>query len=189
MEPVAMSGTSQATPFVTFAAGLLRSLALNSSPRTLKNRIIASADLLPSSERNKTAFEAKLNIQRSLFWLEDSLEVFDGEKNRHFLGTLVNSSQLACSDGSNIFQKSTNDMFALKKTDDGWYFFGGMQTQGIQRPCRIEFQEDDNIYFSASAEVLKSGEIQPIEVDKGTSNWPIAAIRNLVIHTPIDELN
>jgi len=50
-QTIPLNGTSMATPLVTFAAGLLRSLIEDAEGRDLTNRLIAAADLLADEDR------------------------------------------------------------------------------------------------------------------------------------------
>ncbi len=70
-----LSGTSQATPLVTFTAALLRSLDDEQWPSDLKVRLIASADQLIRDDAPKY----RLNIAKALLFKLDYIELNTGE--------------------------------------------------------------------------------------------------------------
>lgn len=61
-----MTGTSQATPFVTGAAALLLSTYPDLSPAMVKWSLLKSIDPLPSRDRHKVLTGGRLNIYRAL---------------------------------------------------------------------------------------------------------------------------
>jgi len=186
-EPVPMSGTSQAAPLVTFNATLLRSIAVRANPATLKNRIISSGDLLPESERGATAFDVKLNIQRSLLMFQDAIEVVDNGSPRRLLGTLLNVTPMKCLEGSTKSEKSREDMWSLKRSQGGSFLlFAGMLSGRVERPCQLVVEEGANIFFSATHEIGADEKIQAIPKDD--RNWPLTALQNLVVATPLTDL-
>ncbi|UVM36380.1 S8 family serine peptidase [Pseudomonas sp. B21-017] len=184
---VTMSGTSQAAPKITFGASLLRSIAIKARPATLKNRLVVSGDLLPSSERRETAFEVKINIPRALLWFQDDLEVEDGGTVRRLLGSIRSMAPLMCKDEQRQIEKSVEDMFALKRTEGVSYFYGGLLTQKVQSPCKVIDEASASVAFSATHEILSDGRIEPLKTVI-EQNWPLIAVRQLVARTPLTEL-
>lgn len=187
LPPVSMSGTSQAAPLVTFGASLLRSIAIKARPATLKNRLVASGDLLPSSERRATAFEVKLNIPRAMLWFQDLLEIEDGGAVRRLLGSIEGLSPVTCQDEQRQVEKSVEDMFALKRKEGVSYFYGGLLTRKVQSPCRVIDDLGASVAFSATHEIRQDGRIEPLQA-KIEKNWPLVAVRDLVVRTPLNEL-
>ncbi|GLO47119.1 S8 family serine peptidase [Pseudomonas putida] len=187
-ETVAISGTSQATPAVTNEAALLLSLAINASAETLKNRSISSGDLLPSSERGKTLYEVSINPSRALLIFQDYLAVEDGISLRALLGTVQNLAPVTCQNKRRKIPKSLQDMFSIKRTEGTSYFFGGMITGSIARPCAINFDKKATVYFSATHEIQASGKIVPLPTPLEKS-WPLKNVMNLVARIPTAKLN
>ncbi len=186
--PVPMSGTSQAAPLVSFGAGLLRSIVVKAQASTLKDRLIASGDLLPESERGKTAFEVKLNIPRALAWFYDVLEVGEGANRRRFLGTLQNMSDVVCQDGNRKVEKGLKDLFAYKRRDDSQgYYFGGRVAGQVETPCTVLPNPDASIFFDATHEVDLNGRVEPMR-ERPRSSWQLSDVRELVVRTPLVEL-
>lgn len=187
-QPILMSGTSQAAPQVSFAAGLLRSIAIRAEPSTLKSRIVASGDLLPDSERGKTAFEVKPNVARSLLFFHDTLDVTEAGSRRRFLGTLRGMGSLWCREGSLRIGKSRDDMWSLKRSDGGLlYFFAGRLSRRVDRPCQVIDPADASVFFSATHEWRADGAIEalPTALER---NWPLEAVRDLVVGTPLEDI-
>lgn len=188
-KPVPMSGTSQAAPIVTFAATLLRSMSVTAAPATIKTRLIASGDLLPDTERGRTAYAVKLNIPRAMLWLHDTLLVSDETGTHEYLGAIKNAGPLKCKGESGIQTKTLNDMFSLKRSDAGAaYLFAGAVSGKIKKPCPL--LEDDPaalLWFTATHEILSNGVIQKLdqELDRG---WAFRSVQNAVRRTPAGEL-
>lgn len=187
-DPVAISGTSQATPAVTNELALLLSLAINASPETLKNRSISSGDLLPASERGKTLYEVSANPARTLLLFQDYLSVVDGKSQRTLLGSIEKLPLINCRSGNSKQPKDLQNMFSIKRAEGSSYFFGGVGIGTIQPPCLMDFDSNAAIYFSATHEVQPDGSIvqlaTPLE-----KPWPLNNVINLVARTPIERLN
>ncbi len=186
--PVAMSGTSQAAPLVSFGAALLRSIAAKATASTLKDRLVASGDLLPESERGKTAFEVKLDIPRALLWFHDVLEVREGGARRRLPGRLRNVAALKCQDGARQVDKGLEDLYALKRREDGpAYYFGGRVAGQVEAPCKVIAEADAGIYFDATHEVDGNGNVEPLR-DTTRAGWLLSEVRDLTVRTPLAEL-
>lgn len=182
--PVNMSGTSQAAPWVTFGAGLLRSIAGNAPPSILKSRLIASGDLLPDSERGTTAFGVKLNIAKALLWFNDVLEVEQDGTVRHLLGTVQGISPLTCKSGRQQLRKDYRDMIALKRSEGVMLFYGGALSNTVHTPCEVNYPADASLAFVATHEVLADGRIDALP-SVLEQNWNLNMLRDLVVRTPL----
>lgn len=188
LPPVPMSGTSQAAPLVSFSAGLLRSIVVKAQASTLKDRLVASGDLLPDSERGKTAFEVKLNIPRALMWFHDVLEVGSDSTRRRFLGTLQNMADVKCQDGTRQIEKGLRDLYAYKGRENGQgYFFGGRVAGQVETPCVVVANPEAGIYFDATYEIDSNGKAEPVR-EKPKGRWLLTEVRDLVVRTPLAEL-
>ncbi|MDB5872205.1 MAG: hypothetical protein JWQ07_1647 [Ramlibacter sp.] len=186
--PVAMSGTSQAAPLVTFAAALLRSIASSARPAALKNRIIVSGDLLDESERGSTAFEVKLNIPQALMWFDDYLKVKDSTQELEYLGSIRSLTTLRCQEKSGANEKNQSDMWALKRSDAGIsYFYPGFFSRRALSPCRVVEDDAITLSFVATHQVASNGKVErlPQEINQ---RWTLKQIQNLVARTPLSEL-
>lgn len=91
-ERVAMTGTSQAAPQVSFIAALLRSLMPRKAPAHVKNRLILSGDYLPCTEINAgkkcVKYRVSLNGTTALLFQEDVLVTNEGGARRTYVGNL-----------------------------------------------------------------------------------------------------
>lgn len=187
--PVAMSGTSQAAPLVTFTAALLRSVSGKAMAATLKNRIVTSGALLPESERGKTAFEVKLNIPHALLWFHDILRVRapDGTETE-YLGDIQRLSSLKCRAGNAEKTGSQQDMWALKRSDaEVSYLYYGVSSGQVKSPCRVIDDDGATLAFSATHEVEADGTVTELP-QKLERNWAVKDVRDLVVRTSLDEL-
>ena len=163
--PVRLSGTSQAAPFVTFTAALLRSLNMNATAQEIKVRIIASADLLENaSDRELLAYKVKLNIPKALLWSDDYLENTE-DGGGVFLGELKDISGLRCT-GSTTAERALRDFVSLKRSKDGaaFIFTGRGVNKVFAPPCSLAANLSGGISFSAKYQI-KDGRIEPIQRD------------------------
>jgi subtilisin family serine protease len=100
---VPLSGTSQAAPIVSFEAALIRGLT-KASPSELKERIIASGDLLEDEKQQELlSAHVKVNIVKSLYFSDDYVEYREsdtpGAPVHKILGSVRSVEGLMCSDG------------------------------------------------------------------------------------------
>jgi hypothetical protein len=162
-EPVRISGTSQAAPFVTFTAALLRSINMNLTAQDIKERIIASADLLENeSDRALLAYKVKLNIPKALLWSDDYLKnTENGEEV--FLGEIKGMSGLRCS-GFKEEERALADFVSLKRSRDGTaYIFTGRSVNKVfAQPCSLATDLSGGLIFTVKHQI-KDGHIEPIE--------------------------
>jgi subtilisin family serine protease len=70
-----LSGTSQAAPYVTLTAALLRALGIT-EPGEIKDRIIASTDFVPAL-KGKVGSAGKLNLAKAISLQDDMIEVVE----------------------------------------------------------------------------------------------------------------
>jgi subtilisin family serine protease len=94
---VALSGSSQAAPLVTFAAALLLSKLQPISPRAVKNRLIYSGDLIQNPDsRKKVWSHVRLAIPKALFVHDDFLFVREGTGFGAYLGEIERFTGVTC---------------------------------------------------------------------------------------------
>ncbi len=96
-----LSGTSQATPIVTFAAALLRTLDDALSPQQIKWRLFSTGDLLEGGlVRWNVISGSRLNIPEALFLYDDILEVRNPNKPTEiWLGQIESLYGFRCTGG------------------------------------------------------------------------------------------
>jgi len=99
-----LSGTSQAAPLVSFAAGLLVALDGSLTPRQIRHRILASGDLLDGGERRWNIVSgSKLDIAQALLLYDDLVKVrrpdpadLTKEIQETWIGDIVSEWALRC---------------------------------------------------------------------------------------------
>jgi subtilisin family serine protease len=150
-----LSGTSMATPFVTFAAGLLRSLIEDAEGRDLKNRLIAAADLLADEDRFKTAYGGiRVNVAKSLYWFKDYVRIGGVE----FLGTVRNlpDSALRCKRSGPV--RKLSDIWAVKRRKDGTgLLFLGKRNHRIESVCESQDLAMGDLSFTPTHQITSAG--------------------------------
>lgn len=147
--PVALSGTSQATPLVTFTASLMYSLERRLPPAALKARLVYSGDLLPTDDHGKTAYLASLNVQKALFVFDDYL-VIRGEDPAVYLGKATRISGIRCSKDAATTIRRLDDIWSIKRNDHQLWLYAGRGTGeygNIQAPCAASAQADARMLF------------------------------------------
>lgn len=179
----ALSGTSQATPFVTFAAAMLRSLAPEARPDALKARLIASGDLLHAGDQAKTAYRTKLNIPKSLLWFDDYV-VLSGEHAGTYLGSATRISEVRCSGDSLNDSKDLDALWALKRDAASAWLFAGRNSTGIHIPCRAAGTSAGRLRFTPEYRI-DGAEIVPIESSGGIV-VPVDNVVELIMRTRIE---
>jgi subtilisin family serine protease len=92
---VALSGTSQAAPTVTFEATLIESLT-TAAAAELKSRIIVSGDLLGSKDEKDLANPVAVNVQKALYLFDDYVRYHDKDGVHELLGLIRLLSGVSC---------------------------------------------------------------------------------------------
>jgi hypothetical protein len=92
---VALSGTSQSAPTVSFEAALIRSLTAASAPE-LKARIIASGDLLHNGDDKRLGTPVAINIQKALYVFDDYVRYHAADGDHEALGLIRLFSGVSC---------------------------------------------------------------------------------------------
>lgn len=152
-----VSGTSQATPIVSFAAAMLSSL-WQASPQRIKSRLLYSGDLLPlPTDRLAVRSQSTLNIAKALTFTFDRIEFERDSARRVLLGRLKPIDGLKCQDGSVI--AATNLRAAKRQADRGMVFFRTRNAGGLSI-CPGQFEGGEAIDFVPLYEV-KAGTIAP----------------------------
>ena len=173
-----LSGTSMATPLVTFAAGLLRSLVEDAEGRDLKNRLIAASDLLPDADRDKTAYGGiRLSVAKALYWFHDYVRTGDKE----LLGSVrsLPDSALRCADDS---AHKLPELWALKKRPDGTgLLFLGKRNRRVQGVCEAKDLATGDVVFTPTHEIKPDGVV--VLDDAAARRLPLQDVRELVLQS------
>lgn len=174
-----MDGTSMATPLVTFGAALLRSLLKNTPARELKARLIASADLLPDEQADRTNYGGlQLNVAKALYWFDDYLRV----GNEEFLGTLVQMPASARRCSSKPAPQALEEIWSVKRRPNG----GGVLHLGrlnyiVQSHCSALDLDSGDLVFRATHRI-QSEKLEPIP-DPADLQYPMRNVRELVLRS------
>lgn len=118
-EPQPLSGTSQATPTVTFELVLIRALT-GATGAELKLRALASGDLLDPNDVKKVGGHLKINIPRAMHVFDDYVRWGPPGTERAVLGTVVKASGFSCDDGTSLDLK---ELSALKRDAANFYLY------------------------------------------------------------------
>ncbi len=175
-QTAALSGTSQATPLVTFAASLLRSLDRDASATKIKNRLIAAGDLVPRSFMgDRLAYGVRLNIWKSLLWFEDIVRV-NGEQSGTYLGKVLHVRDLWCQG-----QKYTklDRLWAFKKKGNEGLVFSARKDKQLQSVCRFDGAASGKLVFQITHRIDDAG-IHLIESPQ-ESTFEFANVEDLVL--------
>jgi hypothetical protein len=92
---VALSGTSQAAPTVSFEAALIRSLTGATAP-DLKSRIIVSGDLLNNGDDKRLGTPVAINIRKALYIFDDYVRYHAPDGDHEALGLIRLLSGVSC---------------------------------------------------------------------------------------------
>lgn len=151
-----LSGSSQAAPFVAYAAALLRSAGFK-TPSAIKRRLMDSADISPFL-RGKVASEGVLDIEKALLFSSDLVE-----KNDHTIlaGRITAPQEIQLPNGQKVplsavekvsFNYSTDPNEAVRivwgSTDGSRRVtlaplsFHQISVEGIQDPISVEQVRD-----------------------------------------------
>tara|TARA_B100000678_G_scaffold262950_1_gene245460 strand:- start:3080 stop:5227 length:2148 start_codon:yes stop_codon:yes gene_type:complete len=131
-DPQQVSGTSQATPLVTFGAALLSSV-WESEPLKIKNRLLYSGDLLEdAADRAAIRSRSALDIPQALTWTVDRVTFGQGDSTRTLLGTAKYLPTLTCANGADV---ASDNLKAVKRAKDGATWIFGTRASGELRIC------------------------------------------------------
>lgn len=131
---VALSGTSQAAPLVTFQASLIRSLT-GADPADLKIRIVSSGDLLHPDDARKVSGHTRIDIPRSLYVFDDYVRWKAGAGERAVLGRVVKASGLVCRDDD--LKVDLAELRAFKQDPAQAYAFRRPSAQNRLAVCAV----------------------------------------------------
>ena len=156
--PVAVSGTSQAAPIVSFSAALLQMLWQVPAPQ-LKNRLLYSGDLLDrAQDRDRVFSRSKVNPAKALTFLWDRLTFEQDGERRTLLGTVNVLTGFRC-DG----QAGQTPLKAIRsvKRDGERFTTYKVNHAGLLELCPGQFDANARITFTAVKEVLNGDIVDP----------------------------
>ena len=156
--PARVSGTSQATPLVTFGAALLNSL-WQTTPRKLKDRFIYSGDLLDDpSDRASVRSQSRLNIGKALTYTYDRVVYTRDGIRRTLLGALTPVAGLRCADGASV---EAANVRALKRLPEGGVLMFRNRNDGSLAICPGPFEGALTVDFAPAFEI-RDGAVGPV---------------------------
>ena len=180
----ALNGTSQATPLVTFAAALVKSLDESLKPADIKTRLIVSGDLIePKPGKTQPWSLARLDIPAALYLWDDYLRIdpsaLPGPHSaapREFLGTLVDVTSAVCVDEGDA--KNFRDIWSVKSGRLGQFLYTGRRFNKLVRgPCQLDLTAKPTVIFKPAQEIV-GGKFMNWPSDQLTI--PVAKVQSMV---------
>lgn len=154
--PVPLSGTSQAAPLVSFAAALMRTKWYLASPLAVKNRLIASGDVIKDeASRARVASGVALNIQKALFFPWDYLAYSRNGESVRLLGKISRFNGVSCGAAAKDF----NVVRSLKRQGDRLFVYTAV-TEGPVVMCEGQLAEQidpanrNTLFFQPQFELI-----------------------------------
>jgi subtilisin family serine protease len=176
-----LSGTSQATPLVTFAAALLRSFAGNNLDlRHIKTRLVVSGSLLDPVDQDFTAYRVRLNIQRALYWYDDYVRVGGTEPGRfeEYIGTVDRLSGLRCANSKAA--SAQDDIRAYKRGPLKRWLYLGKAASKLKQPCDAVENPGAAMAFTPVFRITPKG-IE--EVKQVQATYPLDSIEEVIFRS------
>lgn len=182
--PTALSGTSQATPVVTFAASLLRHIAPKLPAHSLKTRLIASGRLLPASEHDKVANRVGIDIPHALLWFDDLL-IVRGAQEGTYVGKMVQANGLRCAGART--DKDLRTLWSFKRdtdTDLTW-IYSGRDLDTIKSICAGAASTGGSVYFLPEFR-LRGDKFEAIAATDEPTAFALDDVLDLVMRSEFD---
>ena len=164
-----LSGTSMAAPQVTFAATLLRSVAANAMGADIKNRLIASSDMLADNTNRPIAHNgAKLNTSKALYVFDDYIKIRPGPvggphlPDEQYLGILRRpmSTGFRCQNEPNSRQQE--EVWGMKRSEHGPALLSyGKNIQQVSE-CVLRDADSGVLVFTKTHRILPNGKIEEV---------------------------
>lgn len=176
---VELSGTSQATPIITFETVVMRTVS-GAPAADLKAQAILSGDLLPLADRPRIRSHLKANIVRALYLHDDELEYVDEQQqSRRVLGVLRSIGTLACEGGGSSVDQTS--LGAFKSDGQTAYAF----TRDRNPPCPTDPAADIKVAFEQLYSVPPPRDAKP-DLEATIIEIPLARVRDittrLIVH-------
>lgn len=149
--PAEISGTSQATPIVTFAATLLTAM-WRTDPAQIKNRLLYSSDLLDrDDDRANVRSGGQLNIEKALTYLWDRITYTRDHQSHTYLGSLSLLQGLKCDGGAEV---QPRDIKALKRSGENKFVIYRVDSAQTLHLCRGTADPQTAVTLTAVKEVV-----------------------------------
>ncbi|CAN7710658.1 S8 family serine peptidase [Acidovorax sp. LjRoot66] len=177
--PVALSGTSQAAPAITFGGSLLWSLDTSASAAAVKQRFIVSGDLMDNvDDLKRLAYGVRLNIPKALLWFQDYIEV-TGEERGRYVGEALKLSGARCEEADHSNEDPLPDVWAIKRSKTADRLFTGRLNSNLDQPCPLAGNTDGQIVFEASWMLTPTGfvELKPRKI----LSKPLEEVAELIV--------
>lgn len=176
---VELSGTSMATPLVSFAASLLRSLRPEAEAKVIKARLVASGDLLAREDRDKTMSKVALNLVKSLYVDQDLLVSDDGG----YLGEVLLMPRAATQCGPNREQRNQDGIWSYKRHETGALIhYGRADIGAVVGNCDVRDSTRGELTFGASYRIEED---QIVKLPRRVSmSIPMERVREIVFRMP-----
>jgi subtilisin family serine protease len=182
-DQLSLSGTSQATPIVTFAAALLASLDRSLGAPQIKSRIMASGRLLGDDYRWSITSGSRLDIVAALLLYDDVVRVRvsdpaieGGYRIETRVGQVTNSFALRCgTDPLTGPERAANSLWAFKREGADAELITGRDGGSMIR-CNARQDAPTGSTKKPSIEFRQTGVIAndaviPVPVQAGPAPW------------------
>jgi subtilisin family serine protease len=190
-----LSGTSQATPLVTFAAALLRSLDGDLTASAIKRRLIISGDPIvprPDGSDIPTWSGMRLDIPLALYLFEDYIRFDrgDGSGVHEYLGALTDAKDVFCNGAAD---DDPDDIWSYKRDGTRKFLFTGRNQPRVQAtpPCTFPRSTEANgkgqFIFEPYWEI-RNGKATYLSADlkgKALPPLPLTAVQQLIRGIPL----
>ncbi len=177
---VPLSGTSMATPLVTYTAALVASLVEEMPPGEIKRRIVVSGDLLEPPAADNIAFRVRLNTLRSVLLFDDIVELV--EAPGVFVGGDIETlSGVRCLRAG--FDVRREDLWSLKRGANSVYLYRGRSTDALNQPCQAVLAANAVVSFRERFRIARDGTIQITTHDPRPI--PLSGVTSIVQRTRI----
>lgn len=182
-QTISLSGTSMATPLVTFAAALLRSLNSTFEGRDIKSRLIASGDLLDRNDLSPIAYKGvRLNITKSLYWSHDYIRL----NSEEFLGRVQQFPDSTRKCNQEKRPHISSEIWALKKRPDGsGVLFLGKNNRQIIKACESQDATAGDLVFTPTHRITPGGKIEALANITRRAE-PMKGVMEVVIRSDVE---
>ncbi|MBC7770686.1 MAG: S8 family serine peptidase [Phycisphaerales bacterium] len=174
-----MSGTSMATPLVTYTAALVASLVETMTSEEIKRRIVVSGDLLEPPAADNIAFRVRLNTLRSVLLFDDIVELADAP-GVFVGGDIEMISGIRCRGAA--FDAGLLDLWSFKRGASGAYLYRGRRTE-VVTTCPATASADAAVTFRERFRIARDGTYRAATHDPRPI--PLSEVTSIVQRAPI----
>lgn len=195
-DELALSGTSQATPLVVFAASLLTTLDRSLGPQQIKARLMASGQLLGGGEiRWNVASGSRLDIPAALLVYDDVVQrrIADASQPEGFrietqVGEITDSFALRCeTDPLDGADRPISNLWAIKRQGSDAFLITGRNAGAMQR-CNLRSNAPNGSSMKPSVRFRQTGIVTddaviPIPPKPDAPPWiELESILSIIFH-------